>query len=77
MSSKSDKDKDGDTSQLRKLGLFAVILSELIGYTGAGIGIGYYLWAKWHAPWWVLLLSCLLGLTLAFYQLYQLTKKDI
>ena len=62
---------------LKKLGLFAVIISDLVGYTGAGIAFGYFAWTKWGAPWWVLLLSSLLGLGTAFYKLYQLSQREL
>lgn len=63
--------------QLRQIGLLTVIISELIGYTGAGIGIGYLAWSKWSAPWWVLLLSSLLGLGLAFYRMYLVSQREL
>jgi hypothetical protein len=59
----------------RNLALFTVIVTDLIAYTGAGIGLGYLAWAKLNAPWWVLLLSSILGLILAFYRLYQVSQK--
>ena len=61
----------------RKFGLFGVIIVDLVGYTGAGIAMGYLAWKKLNAPWWVLLLTSLAGLTLAMYRLYQLVKKDM
>ena len=63
-------------SQLRTFGLFSVIVMDLVGYTGAGIGLGYYLWKKQGAPWWVLLVFSMAGLSLAMYRLYQISKKD-
>lgn len=63
--------------RLRKLGLFAVIVGDLLGYTGAGVGLGYFAWSRWGAPWWVLLLTTSLGLILAFYQLYRVVRKDL
>jgi F0F1-type ATP synthase assembly protein I len=64
-------------SRLRKFDLFAVIVGDLLGYTGVGVGLGYLAWSRWNAPWWVLLLSTSLGLILAFYQLYRVTRKDL
>ena len=60
----------------KSLGLLSVITVDLLGYTGAGIGIGYWLWKKAGFPWWVLLLFTMAGLTLAFYRLYEVSKKD-
>lgn len=61
---------------LKKFGLFSVIIGELIGFTGAGIGLGYLAWAKWGAPWWVLLLSSSAGLCLAIVQVYRISQRQ-
>ena len=60
---------------VRNLGMFSVIISDLVGYTGIGVGIGYLAWKKWNAPWWVLLLSSLTGLALAMVRVYQVSQK--
>jgi F0F1-type ATP synthase assembly protein I len=60
----------------KSLGLFALIIGDLIGYTGAGIGLGYLAWAKAGAPWWVLLLFSIAGLAMAMVRLYRLGQKD-
>jgi hypothetical protein len=65
------------SQELRKLGLFTIIVSDLVGYTAAGMGLGYFAWTKWGAPWWVLLLSSVGGLSLAFYRIYQVSKKNL
>lgn len=67
----------GPGRELRKLGLFTAVMTDLIAYTGAGIGIGYFLWKKWNAPWWVLLLTSILGLSWAFFRLYKLSQKEL
>lgn len=61
---------------IRNLGLLSVIVSDLLGFTGVGIGIGYLLWAKLGAPWWVLVLSSSAGLSLAMYRMYRFTQKN-
>ncbi|MGK5088777.1 hypothetical protein WDW86_14565 [Bdellovibrionota bacterium FG-2] len=61
---------------VRQLGYFSVIIADLVGYTGAGVGLGYFCWHQWHAPWWVLLFFSTAGLGLAMYKLYLLSKKD-
>lgn len=61
---------------VRKLGLLSVIVVDLVGYTGAGIGLGYLMWKKLGMPWWVLLLTSLAGLGLAMYHLYRVAEKD-
>jgi tetrahydromethanopterin S-methyltransferase subunit D len=71
----SENSKDGQG--LKKLGLFAVIIGDLVGFTGAGVALGYFAMTKWEAPWWVLLLSTSAGLCLAFYQLYKISQKEL
>lgn len=75
-----DHEKSGpprEASQLRKFGLFGIILGDLVGFTGAGIALGYFAWSKWGAPWWVLLLTSLSGLSFSFYRLYQISKREL
>lgn len=65
-----------DHSEIWKnLGLFSVIITELLGYTGAGIALGYWAWAKLGAPAWALPLAGLAGLILAFYQIFRLSRR--
>lgn len=60
----------------RSLGLLSVITADLLGCTGAGVGIGYWLWKKRGMPWWVLLLFTMLGLVVAFYRLYLISQRN-
>jgi len=76
-SKENSKGLSDDTQGLKKLGLFAIVMGELVGCTGAGIALGYFAWAKLGAPWWVLLLSTTAGLSLAFYQLYKISEKEL
>ena len=68
----------GDWNQriLKQIGLFSIIVADLLGYSGAGVAIGYLAWKKWGSPWWVLPLTGMIGLALAFYQLYRVSKKE-
>ena len=70
-------DKDSQRAWAKTLGLFAVIVADFVGYSGAGVLIGYLLWSKASFPWWILLVSSLAGLGMATYRLYQLSKKDM
>jgi hypothetical protein len=74
-SSQSSKKKEDEDLGWKKLGLFTVIVSELVGFSGAGIGIGYLAWTKLEAPVWVMILSSSAGLGIAFYRVYQISKK--
>ena len=72
-----DGNQSESGSQLKKLGLACVIIADWIGFTLAGVGIGYWAWTRWNAPIWVLFLTSLTGLGLAFYRLYKLIQKEI
>jgi hypothetical protein len=61
---------------VRQLGMLSVIVVDLLGYTGGGIALGYLATRKLGAPWWVLLLTSVAGLSLAMYRLYQRSRKD-
>lgn len=67
---------DDTKAWVKGLGLLTVIVGDLIGFTGLGVGIGYWAWKKWSAPWWVLLLTTLSGLTLAMWRMYRMSQKD-
>ncbi|MBI2711730.1 MAG: hypothetical protein HYX41_02540 [Bdellovibrio sp.] len=66
--------KKDEESPLRKLGLFMVIVGDLVGYTGVGTALGYLAWTKAGAPWVVLLLGATAGLGLAFYKIYKIGR---
>jgi len=62
---------------VRLLGLFSVILVDLIGYPGAGFAMGYLLWKKVGFPWWFMVITGMTGLSLAMYRLYRMSNKDM
>lgn len=63
--------------QIKRWGLFSVVLGDLVGFTGAGFGLGYLAWTYWSAPSWVLLVTSIVGLILAFFRLYQHSQRDL
>lgn len=72
-----DKSPDHDRAVwIRNLGLFSLIVSDLLISTLVGVGLGYWAWKKLGAPWWILLLASLAGLSVAFYRLYLFSKRD-
>jgi len=77
MDIKPESEAQTKAKWLRGIGLLSIIVGDLVGFTGAGLGLGYLAWTKLHAPWWVLLLGGLTGLTLSMLRLYQLTKRDL
>ncbi|MFZ9596234.1 MAG: AtpZ/AtpI family protein [Bdellovibrionia bacterium] len=66
-----------EASPFQQLGLFAVILGDLIGFTGLGGALGYWLKAELHASDWVMVLGFILGLVGAFYRIYRVMKKEL
>jgi hypothetical protein len=62
--------------RLKKLGLIWIVLGEVVGYTLGGLALGYLAWSKFHLSDWILILCPMVGLGLAFYQLYKLTQKE-
>jgi hypothetical protein len=59
---------------LKDLGLLGVITSEILGFTGAGVALGYLAATRLGWPRWVLPIFAMIGLTLAFYRIYRATK---
>ncbi|OFZ52851.1 MAG: hypothetical protein A2428_04750 [Bdellovibrionales bacterium RIFOXYC1_FULL_54_43] len=61
---------------IKNFGLFSIIITDVLGYTGAGIAIGYFVSRKWGAPLWVLAITTIAGFTLGMFRVYQISKKD-
>ncbi len=62
---------------VRQLGMFGVIVTDVVGYTSAGIAVGYLAWNKLGAPWWMIVITSMAGLGLAMYQVYRLTRREM
>lgn len=60
-----------DKEWVESLRLFSAVLADLLGYVGAGVGLGYLAWKKLGAPIWVSVVLALVGLTAAMIQLYR------
>ena len=60
---------------VRDLGLFMIIVTEVMAATGIGLGAGYYLWKKSGFPSWTAALCSLLGLALAMFRVYRFTQR--
>jgi hypothetical protein len=73
----SMKNDEDSQAQWRSLGYFSIIIGDIAGFTGAGIGLGYLAWKKLGAPWWVIMPTSMAGLVLAFYRIYKLTQRDM
>ncbi|OFZ79903.1 MAG: hypothetical protein A2583_06465 [Bdellovibrionales bacterium RIFOXYD1_FULL_53_11] len=62
---------------VKKFGLASVMMVDILGYSGAGVGIGYLAWNKLGWPWWVILLTSTAGLVLAMYRLYRMFIREM
>ena len=70
------KEKNADKNPWKSLGLFAVIVFDIVGYTLGGIGVGYGL-EKLGLPSWGMAVTGALGFSLAMYQVYLISKKEM
>ena len=75
MQNKHESDRNRQ-KMLRDLGLLSVIIADLLGYTGAGLAIGWYAWKNWGAPMWLMAVLSLIGLILAMVKIFKITKMD-
>lgn len=66
--------REGGDPILRDFALFGLIVADLLGYTGAGIALGWWLWKKVGAPGWVLLFTSSAGLVVAMVRVYQRSR---
>jgi hypothetical protein len=57
-------------SWVKSLSLFSFIIADLLVCSGLGVGAGYWAWKHWGAPFWVIILTSMVGLGVAFYRLY-------
>ncbi len=71
------KETEDPNSSLKKIGLLGVIVGVLVGYTGAGFGLGYLAWQKWGAPWWVILILGVISFSLAIFKIYEISEKNL
>lgn len=56
------------------LGLFGVIVADVVAYTGAGVFVGWVALEKLGWPWWVMLVTSITGLTLAMVKVYRISQ---
>jgi F0F1-type ATP synthase assembly protein I len=70
-SSESDR-----ASMMRQIGLLGVITAEIVGFTGAGFGLGYLTVSFLGAPKWVIAITTMIGLGGAFWRLYKMSARE-
>lgn len=71
------KEDDSQRRWLRSLGLFSIIVSELLGFTGAGIGLGYLAWKKLGAPVWTVMILGMVGLGISMFRLNRMSQREM
>lgn len=76
MAESGSPQREDSSAWIRGLGLLSVIVADLLGFTGAGVGLGYLAWKKVDFPWWTLLITSFAGLALAMYRLYSLSQRE-
>lgn len=69
------KNQNPELEWLKTLGLFSLIVSDLVVTIGIGVGLGYLAWKKWNLPRWVPLLTSLMSIVVAFYRLIKIAEK--
>lgn len=60
----------------KALGLFGVVISQIVGSVGAGMGVAYLLVTKAGAPSLSYGIGAIVGLIHAFYQIARISKKS-
>ncbi|MBC7384675.1 MAG: hypothetical protein H7301_00755 [Cryobacterium sp.] len=64
-----------EESIARQFGMFGLVLSSFCGASAVGVGLGWLLWKKAGFPWWILLVTTILGLYGATLQVIRYQKK--
>ena len=64
-----------DQTIAQQFGVFGLIVTQFLGYSGAGMGLGYVLWKRIGLPWWTMALFGFAGLALAVYRIVLYQKR--
>ena len=75
MKNKKQNDNGSWTEIVKYLGLFQIIVIELVVAPALGLGIGYLLVRYLHFPQFVLLIFGLLFAGIGIYRVYQISEK--
>jgi F0F1-type ATP synthase assembly protein I len=59
----------------KNLGLFSLILSELLGFTGLGVLVGYIAQTYAYAPGWLAFAAAVFGFSLGIYRVYIIANR--
>ncbi len=57
------------------MAVYALVLGQFLGGTGAGIAIGWYLWKKMGFPWWTILFTTAVGIFIASVQVIRYQRR--
>ena len=69
--------KDSDRAWVRQLGLFGVIVSEVVASVGVGAVLGYLIRKYLHIGTWVIGITVMAGFGLAMIRIYKMTQKEL
>lgn len=67
-------DQNSRPAWVKDLSLFGVIVTDVLGYSGAGLALGYFAWKKLGFPGWTAGITAMIGLGLAFWKIYRLSQ---
>jgi F0F1-type ATP synthase assembly protein I len=67
--------KPTEETFVQAMAAYGFVLGQFLGGTGAGIGIGWYLWTKRGLPWWTLLITTALGILVASIQVIRYQRR--
>lgn len=70
------KKPDDRPEWVKSLGLFGIILSDLLGFIGLGIGLGYLAMKKGWAKDWAPAVGGFVGLAIAIWRMVERVKKN-
>lgn len=65
----------GEPSPWKSLGLFGIIIADLVVYPGLGYGFGRWMERVFALGQWSSVLGLLAGFALAFLQIYRISKR--
>jgi F0F1-type ATP synthase assembly protein I len=59
----------------QQFALFALVISQFVGASAVGIGLGWVLWKKAGFPWWSILITAFAGIYAAGYQVVRYQRQ--
>lgn len=60
---------------LKDFGIFSIVTVEIVGFTGGGLWLGYWLSERHGFPSWTLAVTAIAGLVIAIFRIYRMVKR--